>query len=237
MPDTKRTNTKRTFVNTTPIERARFTNPGREKPGQMTDAEREVTRMALSGEPQTVEAFTPVIYEYWAPFNYQNIKVELGRVEPYMGAEFNPDGVELDQPSYGAITIVEKEPIVEVTVIGSACVPPGFVWLQAEPLEWKYPRTGVKMKIDNLWGQHLRISQWRLGIDEGWRDAGLSCADFHLPESSKVTIMGASQMDVCLPDTKVERLEVPGYNDGHYCFRLIRVTVKRPCRLEGESKD
>ena len=220
-------NTNRKFVNPAPIERARFTNPGREEPGKMTEAEREVTRLATSGEPQAVEAFTPVTYEYWAPFNYPNIRVELGRVDPYMGAEFNPDGVELDQPSYGAITIVEKEPIVEVTVIGSACVPPGIVWLQAEPLEWKYPRTGVKMKKEKLWRQHLRINQWRLGVDEGWRDAGLSCADFHLPESSKVTIMGGSQMDVCAGDVKVTRLNVPGYNDGHYCFRLIRVTVKR----------
>ncbi|MBA7517470.1 hypothetical protein ES705_09524 [subsurface metagenome] len=210
------------------IERARFTNPAVRELGQFTDAELEVTRMAKSGEPQVVEVFTLVIYEYWAPFNYPNIKVELGRVDPYMGAEFNPDGVELDKPSYGAITIVEKEPIVEVAVIGSACVPPGFVLLQAEPLEWKYPRTGVKMKIDNLWGQHIRINQWKKGVDEGWRDAGLSCADFHIPESSKVTIMAGSQMDVCSSDVTVKRLEVPGYNDAHYCIRLIRVTVKQP---------
>jgi len=220
-------NTKRKFANPYPIERARFTNPERDKPGERTEAEQEVVRLALSGEPQTVKAFTPVTYEYWAPFNYQNVKVELGRVDPYMGAEFNTDGVELDVPSYGAITIVEKEPIVEVTVIGSACVPPGFVWLQAEPLEWKYPRTGVKMKMDNLWGQHIRWDQWVKGIDEGWRDTGLSCADFHLPESSKVTIMSGSQMDVCDNDVTVTRLEVPGYHDAHYCIRLIRVTVKR----------
>ncbi|GAJ19559.1 unnamed protein product, partial [marine sediment metagenome] len=116
--------------------------------------------MAESGEPQTVEAFTMVTYEYWAPFNYENVNVELGRVEPNTGAEFNPDGVELDKPPLGAITIVEKEPIIGVTVIGSACIPPGYVLLAAEPLERKYPRTGVKMKIDNLWGQHIRGDQW-----------------------------------------------------------------------------
>jgi len=149
-----------------------------------------------------------------------------------MGAEFNLDGVELDVPSYGAITLVEKEPIVEVTVIGSACVPPGIVWLQAEPLEWKYPRTGIKMKIDGLWGQHIRINHWKLGVDEGWRDAGMSCADFHIPESSKVTIMAGSQMDVCASDVKVTRLNVPGYHDAHYCIRLIRITVKRSERIK-----
>jgi len=200
------------------IQRARFTNPERDKPGERTDAEREVTRLAKSGEPQTIEVFTLVTYQYWAPFNYPNIKVELGRVDPYTGAEFNTDGVELDFPPYGAITLVEKEPIVGVTVIGSACVPPGFVMLQAEPLEWKYPRSGVKMKIDNLWGQHIRGDQWRKGVHEAWRDAGLSCADFHMPESSKVTIMGGSQMDVG---------EGAGFPDSHYCVRLIRVTVKR----------
>ena len=206
------------------IERARFTNPARE-PGKRTDLECEVTRLAESGEPQTVKAFTTVTYEYWAPFNYPNIRVELGRVDPRTGAEFNTDGVELDKPPHGAITIVEKEPIVEVTVIGSACVPPGFVLLVAEPLEWKYPRTGVKMKIDNLWGQHIVGNIWKLGVTEGWQEAGLSCADFHLPESSKVTIMSGSQMDV-----SEENVNVLHFNDGHYCTRLIRVTVKRPIR-------
>ncbi len=207
------------------IERARFTNPARQDPSQFTDLEREVTRLAKSGKPQTVEAFTPVTYEYWAPFNYPNIKVELGRVDlpsTVFKGEYNMDGVELAAPPDGAITIVEKEPIVGVTVIGSACVPPGFVMLQAEPLEWKFPRTGVKMKIENLWGQHIRGTLWKGGVDEGWRDAGLSCADFHLPESSKVTIMGGSQMDV--DEWLVNHL---GYNDAHYCIRLIRVTVKR----------
>ncbi len=119
------------------IERARFTNPARQEPGQwttdaltpltrLTDAEQEVVRIAESGETQVVEAFTLVTYQYWAPFNYPNIKVELGRVDPYVGAEYNTDGVELDVPSFGAITIVGKEPIVGVTVIGSACAPPRF---------------------------------------------------------------------------------------------------------------
>ncbi len=211
------------------IERARFTNPARQDPSQFTDLEREVTRLAKSGKPQTVEAFTPVTYEYWAPFNYPNIKVELGRVDlpsTVFKGEYNADGVELAAPPDGAITIVEKEPIVGVTVIGSACVPPGFVMLQAEPVEWKYPRTGVKMKIDNLWGQHIRFQPWKMGMDEGWRDAGLSCADFHIPESSKVTFMAGSQLDVdewCVNE---------GLHDAHYCIRLIRVTVKRSAQFK-----
>ena len=205
------------------IERARIKNPWREgRPGEFSEAELEVVRLAKSGEPQKRQAYTTVVYEYWAPFNYENVHVELGRVDPYVGAEFNMDGVELDVPPYGAITLVEEEPIVGVTVIGSACCPPGFVILHAEPVEWKYPRSGVKMRIDNLWGEHLRIEPWKKGIDEGYRDAGMSCAVFELPESKKVTIMAGSQMDIDQLDIKNLR------HDAHYDIRLIRVTVKRP---------
>jgi len=117
---------------------------------KFTEKEREVSRLAKSKEPQIREVSRTKTYTYWAPFNYPNFCVELGRTDPYVGAEFNTDGVELDVPPYGAITFVEDEPIVGVDVIGSACVPPGFVQVFAEPLEWKYPRTGVKMKVDGL---------------------------------------------------------------------------------------
>lgn len=205
------------------IERAKVKNPWRvEHPTEMTEAEVEVQRLAESGEPQTRTAYTPVVYEYWAPFNYPNICVELGRTDPYVGAEFNMDGVELDVPPYGAITLVEDEPIVGVTVIGSACAPPGFVLLFAEPLEWKYPRSGVKMRIDGLWGEHVRIEPWLKGLDDGYRDAGMSCAMFEIPESKKVTIMSGSQMIMDEKDLDNVR------HDAHYCTRIIRVTVKRP---------
>jgi hypothetical protein len=88
---------------------------------RLTDAEQEVVRIVESGETQVVEPFTTVTHQYWGPFNYPNIRVEIGESSDAPG-EFNPDGVEL-----------------------------------AIPLQWKYPRSGVKMKIDNLWGQHLRF--------------------------------------------------------------------------------
>lgn len=206
-----------------PIKRAQVKNPWRQgHETQFSEAEQEVVRMAENHTPQTRQAYTTVVYEYWAPFNYPNICVELGRTDPYVGAEFNEDGVELDVPPYGAITLEEEEPIVGVTVIGSACCPPGFVLLHAEPLEWKYPRSGVKMRIDRLWGEHIRIDPWRKGIDDGYRDAGMSCAVFQLPESKKVTIMAGSQMDIDQLDIKNVR------HDAHYDIRIIRVTVKRP---------
>ena len=216
------------------ITRAQFRNPHRDYSiadpwERLTAEEREVERLAESKTPQQRVTYLPVIYEYEAPFNYPNLRVELGRGEPdglatkpYTGAEYNPDGVELDIPPYGAITVVEEDPMVAVTVIGSACIPPGFVLIQAEPLVWKYPRTGVKMRKDGLWGQHLRAEPWDKGMDESWRDAGLSCAHFELPESRKVTIMAGSQNDVSELDYRNQRF------DCHYAVRIIRVTVKRP---------
>ena len=215
------------------IERALFKNPGRDLSiadpwKRLTEAELEVERLAEARTPQVREAYQPVVYQYWAPFNYPNVRVELGRGEPdglatkpYTGAEYNPDGVELDIPPYGAITVEEEEPIVGVTVIGSACIPPGYVILVAEPVTWKYPRTGVKMKVGGLWGQHLRAEPWARGMDESWRDAGLSAAIFELPESKKFTIMAGSESDVSELDYKNQRF------DSHYAVRLIRVTVKR----------
>lgn len=204
------------------MKRALIKNPWREgRTGQFSEAEQEVVRMAEEHTSQHREAYTTVTYQYWAPFNYPNFCVELGRVDPYIGAEFNEDGVELDVPPYGAITFQEEEPIVGVTVIGSACCPPGFVILHGEPCEWKYPRSGVKMRIDNLWGEHMRLEPWEKGIDEGYRDAGLSCAVFELPECRKVTIMAGSQMNIDQQDIANMR------HDAHYCIRIIRVTVKR----------
>jgi hypothetical protein len=210
------------------IERAVVMNPARNIEGWQNDENRgrtevewEVVRMHQENTPQTVVEYQPVVREYWAPFNYDNFCVELGRTEPYLGAEYNTDGVELDVPPYGAITFTEDESIVGVDVIGSACVPPGYVLLFAEPEEWKYPRTGVKMKVSGLWGEHLRWHLWKAGISEGWRTAGLSCASFRLPESKKITIMAGSEHDVAALDVK------NGRHDAHYCIRIIRVTVKR----------
>jgi len=202
------------------IERAMVRNPHRGEE-EFSQEEREVVRLAEEGTPQRVLEYTEVTREYWAPFLYPNVLCELGRTDPYVGAEFNEDGVELDIPPFGAITIEEEDPIVGVTVIGSACVPPGYVLLHVEPLEWKYPRSGLKMKVDGLWGGHQRIEPWRAGIDEGWPTAGMSSAQFHTPPAKKVTIMGGSQMDICELDIRNMR------HDAHYCFRIVRVKVRR----------
>jgi len=181
-------------------------NPKRE-PGKMTREEREVSTLAKNKTPQKREVSRIKTYTYWAPFNYSNVKVELGRSGT--GVEFNSDGVEIDVYPYGAIIIEEEEPIVGVTVIGSGCSNDAYVVLEAEPLVWKYPRTGVRMMKRNLWGMHVRGDAWHAGIKEDWNDAGLSSARFDIPESKKVIIGGGSHGA-----------------DPHYCIRMIRIDVK-----------
>jgi len=180
-------------------------NPARVM-GEFTEAEKEVDNLAKNKTPQKREVSRVKTYTYWAPFNYENVTVELGR--PGTGVEFNIDGAELDIYPYGAIIINEQEPIVAVSVIGSGCSSSGQIWLEAEPVEWKYPRTGVRMMKRDLWGIHIRYDAWR-STDESWNDAGLSCARFELPDSKKIIVGGSSQGA-----------------DPHYCVRLIRVDVK-----------
>jgi hypothetical protein len=181
-------------------------NPARE-PGKFTEQELEVNTLAKNKTPQTVEVWRTETHVYWAPFNYPNAKIDLGREGT--GTEFNPDGAEIDIYPYGAITIEEQLPIVAVSVIGSGCSTDSYVILEAEPLEWKFPRTAVRMRQDNLWGAHLRGDAFMAGIIENWNDAALSCAHFEIPESKRVIIGGASHGA-----------------DPHYCVRLIRLEVK-----------
>jgi hypothetical protein len=182
-------------------------NPDRAEGEVWTEKEQEVWTLSENNTPQTREVSRTRTYTYEAPFNYPNAQVDLGR--PGTGVEFNPDGAELDIYPYGAVTIEEEEPIVAVTVIGSGCGTQCYVIIEAEPLEWKYPRTAVRMRKDNLWGTHVRGDAWEAGISENWNDAGLSSARFDLPESKKVIVGGGSHG-----------------GDPHYCIRLIRVEVK-----------
>ena len=173
----------------------------------MTEEERQIDKLADNKIPQEKEVWRIKTYMYSAPFNYPNVKVELGRSGT--GIEYNMDGAELDIYPYGAIIIEETEPIVSVTVIGSGCSNPGYVVLEAEPLVWKYPRTGIRMRRDNLWGMHLRWDAW-VAVGEDWNDAGLSSSRFDIPESKKIIVGGGSHG-----------------SDPHYCFRHIRLDIKK----------
>ena len=144
--------------------------------------------LAKSKTPQTRKELRIKTYDYWAPFNYENVTVDPGR--PGTGVEFNPDGAELDIYPYGAIEIVEDEPIVAVTVVGSGCSHDAYVIMEAETVEWKFPRTAVRMRANNLHGVHVRGDAWNAGVKEDWNDAGLSSARFDIPESRRVFVGG-----------------------------------------------
>lgn len=120
-------------------------------------------------------------YEYDMPFNYPNILVDLRylRGMEFHGVEMNPvNSVGDDEHHYPAdtIEIVEDNPIVRVAVIGSACTPPGFVTLEAEPApEYHKPEdvsgtAALRYRVDNLWGMHQRADSWLAQAGEPIRD-------------------------------------------------------------------
>jgi len=67
----------------------------------------------------------------------------------------------------------------------------------------------------------MRIEPWRKGIDESYRDAGMSCAVFRTPPCHKITIMAGSQCTLDGPDFRNMR------HDAHYCIRHIYVGVQK----------
>ncbi len=207
---------------------------------------------------QTRERLVLDVYEYRAPFNYANVAVH----RRYEGSEEH--GVELFNlntkvgeatsglpPEY--IEISEELPIVRVAVIGSACTPPGYIQLEAEPCEGfrrKEEFAGwlpTRFRVDGLWGMHLRFDQWSAGAGEPFEVhnisgaayperlpgrfgehrlklvarelplAGMSCAVFEIPRSTKVRVTGGGAVPGWTTDNYPD--------DNHYSFRIIRTTV------------
>lgn len=211
-------------------------------PGYENEPLREKTELALK------------TYEYLIPFNYPNVEVKRHQ---YHGPEFH--GMELLTINTGAdnlgqvpadtIVIHEDDPIVRVAVIGSACTPPGYVTLEAEPTEEfrRYNELAealpVRFRIDNLWGMHLRLDQW-LGKGEddrplpqeftehwpGFADGTLRCTSREMP------LAGMSCAIFEIPRSKKVAIsgggavagwtsDSGGADDCHYSFRIIRTTV------------
>ena len=209
-------------------------NPERTTPGELTAKEDEIREIAKAGTPQKRLVYSMRHYEYEAPFQYDNVNCELYGT----GTDPHPDGMEIDIPPFGAITIEEDEPIIGVTVIGSPCIPPGTVLVFGEPLEWKYGRSGVKFKQNNLWGEHLYRWGAHPEFEEGNRHAGMASAHFDIPDCSKVTVMGYGQLDVhaslpeWTPGKGQQTLEVyergseNWWNDAHYNVRTVRIAVR-----------
>lgn len=121
--------------------------------------------------PMRRERLVMETYEYQMPFNYANITVSRRymRGMEFHGVEMNPvNSIGMDDQHLGpdTIEITEADPIVRVAVIGSACVPPGFVQLEAEPLPELHSDVdvpgvlAVRYRVGNLWGMHLRVDSW-----------------------------------------------------------------------------
>ena len=69
----------------------------------------------------------------------------------------------------------------------------------------------VRMRVDDLWGQHMRFDQAL---------AGMSCAIFEIPPCKWVRIAGGS----ATPGWKSDNCP----DDNHYSFKIIRVSVDAP---------
>ncbi len=211
-------------------------------PGYENDPVQEKKRLVLE------------TYEYIFPFNYPNIQVNRHQ---YHGSE--PHGVELfpintaadklGQVPADSIVVHEDYPIVRVAVIGSACTPPGYVTVEAEPTEdfRRYDEIPevmpVRFRISNLWGMHLRYDQWYnsrpdagnplpenfLEHSPGFEDGSLRCTSREMP------LAGMSCAIFEIPRSGKVSIsggaEIPGWasdfapDDNNYSFRIIRTTV------------
>jgi hypothetical protein len=165
-------------------------------------------------------------YQYEYPFNYRNVDVDRSYYTGEQhGLELQPVPEVMGGEPSDRITIEEEQPIVRVAVIGSACTAPGWIALEADPVEGVRRETEPKVNLPvrfretNLWGQHIR-GDAHIDKDATYKEhpnAGMSCATFEIPKSERVEVFGGS--------------ETPGWRDDnapsdiHYSFRQIRVTV------------
>jgi hypothetical protein len=203
-------------------------------------------------------------FEYEVPFKYHNVVVhrsiiggephgfELGVVPDGMLENFRYTGIGDETESNrhaDGIVITEESSIVRVAVVGSACTPPGYVTLEGDPIDsWRNHDEveecmPVRMRIENLWGQHLRFDQaletvgGQAGrplpdtMPERWKEfssgtrltyrefplAGMSSAVFETPPCKSVRISAGS--------TQVGWTSDNSPDDHHYSIRTIRVTV------------
>ena len=102
------------------------------------------------GDIQKVEVFETEHHVYRVPFRYKNVKVDNW-------LEYNDKGIEI-LASVGTITIVEKKPIISVTIVGSGCSSPSYNivewWADGENLSNNHGQLVKRSRIDNLKGQH-----------------------------------------------------------------------------------
>lgn len=115
-----------------------------------------IWRTCDDGDPPHGEVREPEVFEtehrvYTTPFNYANVELRgwsEGKSEK--GPEFLAD--------VGSIAIVEKQPIVEVIVVGSGCSGNNYNmiewWNEGETLRNSKSQLVKRQRVDNLKGQH-----------------------------------------------------------------------------------
>jgi len=206
-------------------------------------------------------------YEYELPFNYENVTVNRRcyHGNEFHGMEINPINSVNDPEHPGnlpadSIEIAEDHPIIRVVVIGSACTPPGYIQIECEPVEGWRRRAEldavmpVRMRINGLWGMHLRYDQW---YGEGEKVKGVTpqglkpydklsegllelypwmangglkahCREFPMTGMSCAIFEVPPSKNVVVMGGG----ETPGWksdqfpDDAHYSFRMIRTTVQ-----------
>ncbi len=191
--------------------------------------------------------------EYRMPFNYRNVTVH----RQYHGGEVH--GVELfpintdTKGSSGLppefIEVEEQHPIVRVAVIGSACTPPGWIQIEADPVEgFRGERESpevmpVRFRADNLWGMHFRYDSWKAkGSSQIDPVKGAEHYPDSLPGGTKpklisreLPLTGMSCAIFEIPPSDRVRItgggQIPAWtadnfpDDVHYSFRMIRTTL------------
>jgi hypothetical protein len=103
------------------------------------------------GELRQPDVFETEHHVYSTPFNYENVELrEWDEGKTSKGPEFLAD--------HGSITIVEKQPIVSVTVVGSGCEANGYNivewWGEGETLRNCKSQLIKRQRVGNLQGIH-----------------------------------------------------------------------------------
>lgn len=121
------------------------------------------------GKVKKAEVYETENHLYRVPFNYQNVKVDGW-------TEFHDKGIEV-RPT-GSITIVEKKPIVSVTIVGSGCSAPNYNtvewWGESESLANHHGSLIRRSRIDNLEGQHSAWLQKALVKPDRFNEKGIT---------------------------------------------------------------
>lgn len=185
-------------------------------------------------------------FEYHLPFNYENVNVvrkySCGETHGLESNPINSYWPETKRRPSDYIEIEEEQGIVCVEVIGSACTPPGFVMLSADPMDdFRRPDEvadimPVRFRINNLWGMHLRADQWLVketdvprktgegpyeAIPEGFINRMPSFKGYSMKtDYREVPLTGMSAAIFSIPRSKRIKImagsEIPGWHDDNY---------------------